>query len=322
MNKQPLVSVIIPVYNVEEYLPHCLESVIRQSYSNLEILVVDDGSTDSCGAICDSYAKKDKRIHVIHKPNGGLSDARNAALNVMTGDFVTFVDSDDYVSINYVSDLYHLIVRNGADIAVNTFAIVHDHNYMGKGKKSLKIFLLSRMEALQRLFYQAGFDATAPCKMFKKNLFNNIRFPKGLLFEDVPTTYRLFLKAESIVYCDNPSYYYFMRPDSIEGSVFTDKKAQSVIDIIELMNRDKDLFKPVLKSFNCRVASLLFHVYLQMPEDSGYRRVFECKIRSLRFHVMVDKRARMKTRIACLLSYLGFDSVYRIFHMKLSPKIR
>lgn len=99
---QPLISVIVPCYNVEEYLPKCIESILNQTYRNLEILLVDDGSPDNCGRICDEYAAKDSRIRIIHKKNGGLSDARNAALDVMTGEYVTFIDSDDYVSDDYV----------------------------------------------------------------------------------------------------------------------------------------------------------------------------------------------------------------------------
>ena len=105
---QPLISVIVPCYNVEEYLPKCIESILNQTYRNLEILLVDDGSPDNCGRICDEYAAKDSRIRIIHKKNGGLSDARNAALDVMTGEYVTFIDSDDYVSDDYVEYLYKL----------------------------------------------------------------------------------------------------------------------------------------------------------------------------------------------------------------------
>lgn len=105
---QPLISVIVPCYNVEEYLPKCIESILNQTYRNLEILLVDDGSPDNCGRICDEYAAKDSRIRIIHKKNGGLSDARNAALDVMTGEYVTFIDSDDYVSDDYVEYLYPL----------------------------------------------------------------------------------------------------------------------------------------------------------------------------------------------------------------------
>ena len=113
---QPLISVIVPCYNVEEYLPKCIESILNQTYRNLEILLVDDGSPDNCGRICDEYAAKDSRIRIIHKKNGGLSDARNAALDVMTGEYVTFIDSDDYVSDDYVEYLYKIIKESGVKI--------------------------------------------------------------------------------------------------------------------------------------------------------------------------------------------------------------
>ena len=113
-----LISVIVPVYNVEPYLRKCVDSILAQSYSNLEVILVDDGSPDGCGAICDEYAAKDARVRVIHKPNGGISDARNAGLDIMTGDYVTFVDSDDWIDEQHLSSLYAL-VKGGADIAVS-----------------------------------------------------------------------------------------------------------------------------------------------------------------------------------------------------------
>lgn len=118
---QPLISVIVPCYNVEEYLPKCIESILNQTYRNLEILLVDDGSPDNCGRICDEYAAKDSRIRIIHKKNGGLSDARNAALDVMTGEYVTFIDSDDYVSDDYVEYLYKIIKESGVKLSVSSY---------------------------------------------------------------------------------------------------------------------------------------------------------------------------------------------------------
>jgi glycosyltransferase involved in cell wall biosynthesis len=135
---QPLVSVIVPCYNVEQYLPKCIDSILYQTYKNLEVWLVDDGSPDKCGAICDEYAKKDARIKVIHKKNGGLADARNVALDVMTGEYVVCVDSDDYISPTHIEGLYHLIEKYSADVSVNTFCSFYEGSSPNPSPKSTK----------------------------------------------------------------------------------------------------------------------------------------------------------------------------------------
>ena len=141
MLDKPLISVIIPIYNVENYLAKCVNSVIDQNYKNLEIILVNDGSPDNCGSICDEYAQKDNRIVVIHKKNGGLSDARNAGLKISTGDFITFVDSDDYVNKDFISTLVSLIQDFEADIAISPF--IHFKDDEKKVKKILPVLNFS-----------------------------------------------------------------------------------------------------------------------------------------------------------------------------------
>ena len=310
----PLVSVIVPCYNVEQYLPQCIDSILNQTYQNLEVWLVDDGSPDRCGEICDEYAKKDARIKVINKKNGGLADARNVALDVMTGEYVVFVDSDDYISPTHIEGLYHLIEKYGADVSVNTFCSFYEGSSPNPSPKSTKDWVLDGLHAAEIMFYQEHFDTTAWGKMYKASLFDGIRYPQGLLFEDLPTTYRLLLKANRVVFSDEQSYFYLLRSNSIEGAAFSPHKLDSGLQLMALMDKDRDTLQPIIKSYNCRMASFIFHLLLQMPEGYVHRKDFEERIKKIRWSVLTDIRARKNARLACLLSFVGFGLVQSVFN--------
>ena len=310
----PLVSVIVPCYNVEQYLPQCIDSILNQTYQNLEVWLVDDGSPDRCGEICDEYAKKDARIKVINKKNGGLADARNVALDVMTGEYVVFVDSDDYISPTHIEGLYHLIEKYGADVSVNTFCSFYEGSSPNPSPKSTKDWVLDGLHAAEIMFYQEHFDTTAWGKMYKASLFDGICYPHGLLFEDLPTTYRLLLKANKVVFNDEQSYFYLLRSNSIEGAAFSPHKLDSGLQLMALMDKDSDKLQPIIKSYNCRIVSFVFHLLLQMPEGYAHRNDFEHRIKKIRLSVLMDNRARKKARFACLLSFIGFGLVQKIFN--------
>lgn len=310
----PLVSVIVPCYNVEQYLPQCIDSILNQTYKNLEVWLIDDGSPDNCGAICDEYAKKDTRIKVIHKKNGGLADARNVALDVMTGEYVVCVDSDDYISPTHIEGLYHLIEKYGADVSVNTFCSFYEGASPNPSPKSAKDWVLDGLHATEMMFYQEHFDTTAWGKMYKASLFDGIRYPKGLLFEDLPTTYRLLLKAKKVVFNDEQSYFYLLRSNSIEGAAFSPHKLDSGLRLMAMMDKDRDKLQPIIKSYYCRMVSFVFHLLLQMPERYVHRKDFEERIRKVRWSVLMDGRARKKARVACLISFVGFGIVQKVFN--------
>lgn len=315
MIPNPLISVIVPVYKVERYLRQCVDSILAQTYSNLEIWLIDDGSPDNCPKICDEYAKLDKRIKVIHKDNGGLADARNAALDKLTGDYVVCVDSDDYISNTHIEGLYNLLKQNDADVAINTYCTFSGHVLPKPRKPKDKVYVYDNLHAIETMFYQKQFDTSAWGKLYKKDLFDNIRYPKGIVFEDLPTTYRLFLKAKKIVFQNIQSYYYLIRSNSIEGASFTPSKLDSGMQLITMMEIDKKVLKPIIKSLNCRIASFSFHLMLQMPEGYQGRWEFEKRIRRVRWEILTNRRARIKTRVACLLTYFGdFEIVQKIFN--------
>lgn len=218
------ISVIIPVYNVEEYIERCLTSVLNQTYSTIEVILVDDGSTDNSGSICDRYAKQDQRIKVIHKKNGGLSDARNSGLKIAKGKYVCFVDSDDVMAPNCIELLYNLCVKNDAEISMGQYQIFCEKITFVDGNKQNEE-VLNGCEILWRLF---GKDyvtyVVAWGKLYLRQLFEDVEFPYGKINEDEATTYKLFNKAKRVAVSEANVYGYYMRQGSITKSVFTHKK--------------------------------------------------------------------------------------------------
>ena len=179
------ISIIVPVYNVEKYLKKCIDSIINQTYKNIEIILVDDGSKDSSGRICDEYIEKDKRIVTIHKKNGGLSDARNEGIKKATGKYLSFIDSDDYIEENMIGNLYKSIIENDSDISTCAKIIEYSNKKIIKNNKSN--FCINNNEAMKRMLTFDEIDTSACDKLFKKDLFLNIKFPVGRYYEDIIT---------------------------------------------------------------------------------------------------------------------------------------
>ena len=212
-----LISIVVPIYNVEKYLNKCLDTIINQSYKDLDIILVDDGSPDNCGKICDDYAKKDKRIRVIHKKNGGLSDARNCGLEVAKGEYICFIDSDDYIELDMIDKLYTAICNENAEIAICGMMIEYENGKkIDKTIKNNKKIVMNKIDGLKMLNSFYLFDMATCDKMFKTNLFGqDIRYPIGKKSEDFYTTYKLFYKSNKSVYIPDALYHYYQRENSI-----------------------------------------------------------------------------------------------------------
>lgn len=224
------VSIIVPVYNVRNYIEKCIDSLISQTYSNLEIILVDDGSTDGSEKVCDVFEKKDCRVKVIHKKNGGQSEARNMGLDIASGDYITFVDSDDYVTNNYIEFLLDLLVSNDADISIGSYTYVTSQIVKSRATKEFKI--LEPHETTRRMLLDDGFDMGVWAKMFKAILFEDIRFPSGKYFEDSLITYQLVAKSKRNIFNSESIYFYVNRNDSTVNEEFSIKK----LDLIEMTN--------------------------------------------------------------------------------------
>ena len=219
MEAKSLITVIVPVYKVETYLPICVESIISQTYNNVEIILVDDGSPDKCGAICDEYALKDNRIRVIHKENGGLSSARNSGMQVMQGEYVTFIDSDDWIEKTFIEVMYKAICSEQADLVA--CGLLKTSNLDSKGRVTRQIKRYSGVSALEDMLYQKDIDNCACAKIYKASLFNHIMFPVGKWYEDLFTTYRVLAQADKVVYIDAELYYYRINSNSIMPVTYT-----------------------------------------------------------------------------------------------------
>lgn len=310
----PLISVIIPVYRVEKYLVKCVESLLNQQYTNLEIFLINDGSPDNCDSICNHFAEIDSRIVVIHKENGGLSDARNTALSLVKGEYITFIDSDDFVESNYISNLLNLILKYQTDIAVSLFKYVIENEKKEIYKEEGKEIKFSSFGALDTMFYQDTFDNNATAKLYHSSLFKNIRFPENFLYEDLLTTYKLLLLAKNgVVFSDLKTYNYLLREDSIEGAPFNEKKMKSLIFIIKDLEKIKAEIPKLAKSINCRILSLSLHLLFETQRNSNYEKEIFVIVKKYRFRVLNDWKARKKARIAVIISYFGLESL-RFFY--------
>lgn len=233
MNINPLISIIVPVYNVEKYIHRSINSLLKQTYKKIEIILVDDGSPDNCPMICDEYAKKDNRIKVIHKINGGLSDARNAALDIVTGEYITFVDSDDFVSENLIELLVKPILKYSCEITVVGANIIDEAGNIYSQYKCEKSELLTGIKLTKTLISNHYPYNFVWGKMFKAELFHNIRFPVNRLYEDIATTYLLTYKAKNVFLNKECGYYYFLnRPDNITSQLKSNKSLKSYYDLL------------------------------------------------------------------------------------------
>ncbi len=231
------ISIIVPVYQVEKYLEKCINSILAQTYKNLEIILVDDGSTDNCPAICDRFQAEDPRIKVIHQENGGLSHARNVGMEHATGDFIGFVDSDDWIEPNMYEVLMSALQETGADVAVcNRQVEYEDSKPMQINQKSPEKKLYSPEDALRKIFNgENSIFFYAWNKLYKRNVLADIEFPKGKLHEDIPWTTQVIGNAKGIVSIDCPLYHYIKRSESLTCN---DSMAiRRGMDIIEMFTR-------------------------------------------------------------------------------------
>ncbi|MBI6056665.1 glycosyltransferase [Clostridium perfringens] len=224
MNKK--ISVIVPIYNVEKYLEKCINSILNQTYKNLEVILVDDGSPDNCGKICDEYALKDNRIKVIHKENGGLSSARNSGLDIATGDYIGFVDSDDWIESNMYEILLNNAIKYNADISVGGVVDLLEENDKYIKTKStfngtIETVCLNKQEAMKKFFLGSW---SAWDKLYKRKVHEHLRFPQGKINEDEAIAMHILDNCNNIVYTNEVFYNYISRPNSITTSEFSEKK--------------------------------------------------------------------------------------------------
>lgn len=232
------ISIVVPVYKVEEYLPRCVESLVNQTYKNLQIILVDDGSTDNCPKLCDDYAKKDSRIEVIHRENGGLSAARNSGVMIATGDYLLFVDSDDFIELDSCERFINVLKnqKDDIDLIVGVAKEIRENKTTFQKHTNLKEnHIYTPSEFIQKSIKSNEWYAPAWLNLYNTKWFkkNNFKYAEGLYFEDLEIQPKIFLNANKILYLDYPFYNYLIRENSIMTTSFSDKKRRDCFFIIE-----------------------------------------------------------------------------------------
>lgn len=230
------ISVIVPVYNVEKYLTKCVDSILAQTFNNYEILLIDDGSTDNSNKICDQYAALHANVRVVHKKNGGLSDARNVGIEIAEGDYLCFIDSDDYIASAMLENLYTDLINHQTKMSAVEMVDVYEGKLLQKPEQG-KIEVLDQKAAICAVLQGKQLYAYATNKLFKKDLFKTVRFPVGKIVEDAFVIMELLMQVDRVVVSDWPGYFYFHRGDSIIGAAFSEKN----LDVIEAWEKNTAL---------------------------------------------------------------------------------
>lgn len=256
----PEISVIVPVYNAEKYLDRCMNSIVNQTYRDFELILVDDGSPDSCPKMCDEWTQKDARIRVVHKKNGGASSARNAGLNVAKGNWIAFADSDDWLEITALETLYDLAIKYDVPMAIGGMvnAKGEEGTYLVDEKLEANIQKFSQTDLLNRFFRVNGEpDTHSVCAtLIRRDILEDYHFIEGKMNEDVEACYYLARKCEGAVYTSKPVYFYFKNVEGVTNSGFSKKKLD-LLDVWDIVQKQVEQFTPEYSyacEMNCKRA--------------------------------------------------------------------
>lgn len=310
---KPLISIILPIYNIQGYLKKCMDSIFAQTYKNLEIIMIDDGSTDKSSEMCDEYLKADSRVVVFHKKNGGLSDARNYGIERAKGEYITCIDPDDYVDIDYIEYLYKLIEKYNAKMSVCQHRVVYDSGkideYGSNGDESI-----DNKFCIERMLYHDVIDTSAWAKLYEKSLFDTVKYPKGKLFEDIGTTYKLMLQCNKIAVGYESKYNYIVRNNSIVNCSFSIRK-------FDLLETTDDMAENVLKVYpDLEKAVMRRRIYArfstlnQMSKTKDFKAERNEMIRFIKENkniIMSDPKVPKRDIIAVRMLSMGY-SIYKI----------
>lgn len=315
------VSIIVPVYNVEKYLRKCLDSISSQTLKEIEVILVDDGSTDSSSKICDEYSKIDNRFKVIHKTNGGLSDARNVGIDIARGQYIGFVDSDDYININMFEILYSNIIIYDADISVCDFKKVYeDNNDIIENYNGYIIHKYSNMDSLNQLYNENVFSfVPAWNKLYKKDLFKELRYKVGKIHEDEYIIHELLYSCKNVIYITCDLYYYLQR----DGSIMKLKYSISRLDALDAYRErviffkrigEKKLIKNAVFEYSIKFFESYFRVKYEI--DNSYKYLIKIKkeylklLKDVLFCDLYSMKERITIMIFCISPIL-YEKYYR-----------
>lgn len=321
-NKKEKVTIIIPVYNVSEYLDRCMESVMNQTYTNLEIILVNDGSTDDSGTKCDKYQKSDSRIRVIHQKNAGLSAARNAALDIMTGEYIMFIDSDDKVDVQIVEFLLEDIYEYNCDIVESNFYDIYQDKIIAR-KSFANTKVYTPQEAIKIDIGTIGGSVSACGKLYKKEIFSTVRYREGKISEDGYAIVDVISQAKRIVIDIRHLYYYYHRKNSITTNIFTEANLDEINaykynlkQVKKKYPHDKSLMKAVLFRLNWTYLAVIDRILLceSWGKNTYLHKLSNC-VKKNKFQILTDIRMRPKRKLAFII-FLVNKSWYRKFLIK------
>ena len=310
--EQQKISVIVPVYKVEPFLDRCVQSIVNQSYSNLEIILVDDGSPDKCPAMCAAWVKKDSRIKVIHKENGGLSDARNVGMSIATGELMGFVDSDDWIAPNMYQNLYDLMVKDNSDIAACGIKMIWEDKTPSRILTKSGCCVLNREEAMRAIIEESWLKQPVWYKLYKTALIRDIHFPVGKYHEDVFWSYQAIARAERVSVSDHVGYFYVQRSGSIMGEGYSLKRLDAVeakCKMLEFVRRNYPTLVSVCETelfYTCLYHGQMAIKYLERVETKQVFAFLKERIPSLCFfsyHIPLKNRCwGMLSKISLFLT--------------------
>lgn len=323
----PLISVIVPVYNAEKYLKRCIDSIIDQNYPAYEILLIDDGSKDSSGKICDAYEKECVPVKVIHQENAGVSTARNRGIDAAKGEYVTFVDSDDYIEKDHLAELQRLLKSYSADIAISPMRIVHDEAQNdGSAQGNEAGQKLSGIETAQKMLYQDGLDGRSCGMLIPAAMAKRFLFPEGVICaEDLYTVFRYYINSSAVVLGGTATYNYYQNKDSVMHTASPKKIRDSLRMADKIVAVCETCFPELLaaaqaKQFSNYCQALIELEAIDIEDESFMADLFmvalKSKAYSLRRQMLTDKRTRVKNKIAALVLYFGTDALRQLFRLK------
>lgn len=317
-----LVSIIVPVYKVEKYLGRCIDSLIAQTYKTIEIILVDDGSPDKCPGICDKYALTDDRIKVIHKENGGLSDARNAGIEAATGEYLMFVDGDDYISPDMTEKLYLALKKNDADMSICNFVCVNEDGsvYDGKMWEQIQDGLITGRDVLEIMLTGDYVTYVIACnKLYKRQIFQSIRFPQGKIHEDDFVAHYLFGMCDRVACIKDACYFYLQR----EGSIIHKEDYRGKMNGLQAL-ADRIVyceargFKEALGKAYLVLALLFSKLYCERKDNDNLKDETEMLHQKVRELFYLRKYCTFKERAHLWMVYISPD-LYQFFLRVIHP---
>ncbi|PFH85600.1 glycosyltransferase [Bacillus sp. AFS088145] len=309
----PKISIIVPVYKVEPYLHKCVDSILAQTLTEFELILVDDGSPDQCGVICDEYAKKDERIKVIHKINGGQASARNAALNIAKGDYIGFVDSDDWIEPDMYELLYNMCIENDCEIANCTSIVHYNDKTIINGSQPLTIH--NKSQAMEALFEGELYDEVVWSKLIKRELLENLRFPEGIMYEDTAFTYKVINESEKVCYIGEPKYHYIKRENSTMDLAVKNKSIDAVLiydEIYRYVSQYYPELKPIVTLKLANNAMAVLNTISLDPNSTLYQKEYK-KVTAILNNYFTET-IRLKEYVANVKILLFATRIHPIFY--------